>query len=45
MGLPLEHGVRTALLAVRLAERLALDEAAREAVYYVSLLRYAGCAS
>jgi HD-GYP domain-containing protein (c-di-GMP phosphodiesterase class II) len=43
MGQPLEHGLRTAIVAVRLAERLGLDEREREAVYYVSLLRFAGC--
>jgi HD-GYP domain-containing protein (c-di-GMP phosphodiesterase class II) len=43
MGQPLEHGLRTAIVAVRLAERLELDEGEREAVYYVSLLRFAGC--
>jgi HD-GYP domain-containing protein (c-di-GMP phosphodiesterase class II) len=43
MGQPLEHGLRTAIVAVRLAERLGLDESEREAVYYVSLLRFSGC--
>src|SRR5215813_5591827 len=43
MGQPLEHGLRTAVIAVRLAERLELDESERAAVYYVSLLRFAGC--
>ena len=43
MGLPLEQGLRTAIVAVRLAERLGLDESEREAVYYVSLLRFSGC--
>ena len=43
MGQPLEHGLRTAVIAVRLAERLGLDETERAAVYYVSLLRFAGC--
>ena len=43
MGQPLEHGLRTAIIAVRLAERLGLDNDERAAVYYVSLLRFAGC--
>lgn len=43
MGQPLEHGLRTAIIAVRLAEQLGLDEREREAAYYISLLRFAGC--
>jgi len=43
MGQPLEHGLRTAIIAVRLAGRLGLGESERVAVYYVSLLRFAGC--
>jgi HD-GYP domain-containing protein (c-di-GMP phosphodiesterase class II) len=43
MGQPLEHGLRTAIIAVRLAGRLGLDESERISVYYVSLLRFAGC--
>ncbi len=43
VGEPLEHGLRTTVIAVRLAEALRLAENIRHAVYYVSLLRYAGC--
>jgi HD-GYP domain-containing protein (c-di-GMP phosphodiesterase class II) len=39
----LEHGMRTALIAVRLGETMGMDEAVVETVYYVSLLRYCGC--
>jgi HD-GYP domain-containing protein (c-di-GMP phosphodiesterase class II) len=44
-GVTLEHGLRTCLLATRLAERAGLDQAARRDVYYVSLLRSIGCTS
>jgi HD-GYP domain-containing protein (c-di-GMP phosphodiesterase class II) len=43
VGEPLEHGLRTTVIAVRLAESLGLEEDDRRAVYYVALLRYAGC--
>jgi HD-GYP domain-containing protein (c-di-GMP phosphodiesterase class II) len=43
VGEPLEHGLRTTVIGVRLAESLGLDEDERRAVYYVALLRYAGC--
>jgi HD-GYP domain-containing protein (c-di-GMP phosphodiesterase class II) len=43
VGEPLEHGLRTTVIGVRLAERLGLAEDDRRAVYYVALLRYAGC--
>jgi HD-GYP domain-containing protein (c-di-GMP phosphodiesterase class II) len=43
VGEPLEHGLRTTVIGVRLAESLGLEEADRRAVYYVALLRYAGC--
>jgi HD-GYP domain-containing protein (c-di-GMP phosphodiesterase class II) len=43
VGEPLEHGLRTTVIGVRLAERLGLPEEGRRAVYYVALLRYAGC--
>ena len=35
-GVTLEHGLRTCLLATRLAERAGLDAAARRDVYYAS---------
>jgi HD-GYP domain-containing protein (c-di-GMP phosphodiesterase class II) len=43
VGEPLEHGLRTTLIGVRLAESLGLGEEDRRAVYFVALLRYAGC--
>jgi HD-GYP domain-containing protein (c-di-GMP phosphodiesterase class II) len=43
VGEPLEHGLRTTVIGVRLAESLGLGESDRRAVYYVALLRYAGC--
>jgi HD-GYP domain-containing protein (c-di-GMP phosphodiesterase class II)/DNA-binding CsgD family transcriptional regulator len=43
MGQPMEHVLRQSLIALRLAERLGLDEATREVVYYVSLLAWVGC--
>jgi HD-GYP domain-containing protein (c-di-GMP phosphodiesterase class II) len=43
VGEPLEHGLRTTVIGVRLAELLGLEEDDRRAVYYVALLRYAGC--
>jgi len=43
VGEPLEHGLRTTVIGVRLAEVLGLEEEDRRAVYYVALLRYAGC--
>jgi HD-GYP domain-containing protein (c-di-GMP phosphodiesterase class II) len=43
MGQPLEHGLRTAVLAVRLAEAMGLSEAERVTVYYTGLLHFAGC--
>lgn len=43
VGEPLEHGLRTTVIGVRLAEALGLSEEERRAVYYVALLRYAGC--
>ena len=44
-GVTLEHGLRTCLLATRLAERAGLDAPARRDVYYTSLLRSIGCTS
>jgi HD-GYP domain-containing protein (c-di-GMP phosphodiesterase class II)/DNA-binding CsgD family transcriptional regulator len=43
MGQPMEHVLRQSLIALRLAERLGLDEAKRGVVYYVSLLSWVGC--
>src|SRR3954465_11148064 len=43
MGQPMEHVLRQSLIALRLAERLGLDEETRGVVYYVSLLSWVGC--
>src|SRR6478735_7045841 len=42
-GQPMEHAMRQSLIALRLAERLGLDEAARAVVYYVGLIAWVGC--
>jgi HD-GYP domain-containing protein (c-di-GMP phosphodiesterase class II) len=39
----MEHGLRSCLIAMRLAEKLGLDEPACECVYWVSLLAMVGC--
>jgi len=44
-GVTLEHGLRTCLLATRLAGRAGLGPADRREVYYVALLRSIGCTS
>jgi HD-GYP domain-containing protein (c-di-GMP phosphodiesterase class II)/DNA-binding CsgD family transcriptional regulator len=43
MGQPMEHVMRQSLIALRLAERLGLDETTRAVVYYVSLISWVGC--
>jgi HD-GYP domain-containing protein (c-di-GMP phosphodiesterase class II) len=43
MGQPLEHGLRTAVLAVRTAEAMGLSEDDRVTVFYTSVLHFAGC--
>jgi HD-GYP domain-containing protein (c-di-GMP phosphodiesterase class II) len=43
MGQPLEHGLRTAMLAVRLAQAMGLPEDEQATVYYTGLLHFAGC--
>ena len=43
MGQPMEHVLRQCLISLRLAERMGLDEADREVVYYTSLLVWVGC--
>src|SRR5215212_2542441 len=43
VGLPVEHGLRSALVAVRLAARVGVDRATAEQAYYGCLLFYAGC--
>src|SRR6476469_3128450 len=43
MGQPMEHAMRQALIALRLADRMGLDEATRGVVYYVGLIAWVGC--
>jgi putative nucleotidyltransferase with HDIG domain len=43
MGQPMEHVLRQSLIALRLADRLGLDEGQRVVVYYVGLLAWVGC--
>jgi HD-GYP domain-containing protein (c-di-GMP phosphodiesterase class II) len=43
MGQPLEHGLRVAMLAVRVAEAMSLTEDQRATVFYTGLLHFAGC--
>lgn len=42
-GQPLEHGLRTCLVAMRLADVLDVGSGEAQQVYYVSLLRFLGC--
>ena len=43
MGQPMEHVLRSWLIAVRLGESTGMDAEAREALYYVMVLAWAGC--
>jgi HD-GYP domain-containing protein (c-di-GMP phosphodiesterase class II) len=43
MGQPLEHGLRTAVLAVRLAQAMSLPEDGQVTVFYTGVLHFAGC--
>jgi HD-GYP domain-containing protein (c-di-GMP phosphodiesterase class II) len=43
MGQPMDHVLRSWLIAVRLGERLDMDAEARVALYYVMVLAWAGC--
>jgi HD-GYP domain-containing protein (c-di-GMP phosphodiesterase class II) len=43
MGQPLEHGLRTAVLAVRTAAAMGLAEGERVTVFYTGVLHFAGC--
>jgi len=43
MGQPLEHGLRTAVLAVRAAQALGLPEDDQVTAFYTGLLHFAGC--
>ena len=42
-GQPMEHVLRQCLIALRLAERMGLEERTRAAVYYTALLINVGC--
>ena len=42
-GQPMEHVLRQCLIALRLAERIGLDESQRAVVYYTALLVNVGC--
>jgi HD-GYP domain-containing protein (c-di-GMP phosphodiesterase class II) len=44
-GQPMEHVLRECMIALRLAERIGLDEAERSTVYYAALLVNVGCHS
>ena len=43
VGVPLEHGLLSTLMAVRLADRLGVDEETAQSVFYSCLLFYVGC--
>ncbi len=43
MGQPLEHGLRTAVLAVRIAQAMGLPGDDQVTVFYTGLLHFAGC--
>ena len=45
MGFPLEHGLQTTLIAMRIVDRLGLDRQTAVETYYASLLSHAGCTS
>ena len=43
IGVPLEHGLQSTLYAMRLADRLGVDERTASETYYACLLFYVGC--
>jgi HD-GYP domain-containing protein (c-di-GMP phosphodiesterase class II) len=43
LGQPMEHVIRQCLIALRMAERVGLDEAGRAVLYYSGLLAWVGC--
>jgi HD-GYP domain-containing protein (c-di-GMP phosphodiesterase class II) len=43
MGQPLEHGLRTAMLALRTAQAMELPEEDQVTVFYTGVLHFAGC--
>ncbi|KAF0967763.1 MULTISPECIES: HD domain-containing phosphohydrolase [Gordonia] len=43
LGQPVEHMLRSAVIATRLARRLGLDRSAQDTVYYATLVMWIGC--
>jgi len=43
MGQTLEHGLRTAIMALRIAQSIGLDEEEQVTVFYTGVLHFAGC--
>ena len=43
MAQPMEHATRQCALALRIGERVGLDETQRSVLYYVSLIAWVGC--
>jgi HD-GYP domain-containing protein (c-di-GMP phosphodiesterase class II) len=43
IGVPLEHGLDSTVVAMRLCERLGVDQATASQTYYACLLFYVGC--
>jgi HD-GYP domain-containing protein (c-di-GMP phosphodiesterase class II) len=43
LGQPMEHMLRSSLIATRIAERMGLDARQRETVYYANLVGWIGC--
>jgi HD-GYP domain-containing protein (c-di-GMP phosphodiesterase class II) len=43
IGVPLEHGLDSTVVAMRLCERLGVDQATASQAYYTCLLFYVGC--
>ena len=43
IGVPLEHGLQSALFAMRLCDRLDVDSDMAAQTYYMCLLAYVGC--
>jgi HD-GYP domain-containing protein (c-di-GMP phosphodiesterase class II) len=43
LGQPMEHMIRACLLALRLGERMGMDESQRPVLYYSGLLAWVGC--
>jgi hypothetical protein len=45
LGQPIEHMLRSSVIAMRLAEAAGFDDDQRAVVFYVSLLMYVGCSA